>query len=126
MKMLILLSLAVLTGCSSKKIDEKINSQSIVIHNSMIKKAQAIEDVLTNLVADSLSTVNADSIATLLQMLEEWENDLVEVPGNKDHQHEGRHHDHKPLDVTAEQMLEIQQELDTRLSMIGKRLDRLL
>jgi hypothetical protein len=124
MKIFAFISMLTLITCSTKNGDEKLNAQAILLHNSMIRKANAIEHRLAELESDSL--VNKDSVQTLLKMLEGWEADLVEVPGNrtmimKTH----HHHDHKPLDVTAEQMLAIQKELDGRLSRIGKRTTQL-
>jgi hypothetical protein len=124
MKGFALMSIIVLIACSPKNGDETLNTQAIMLHNSMIKKANEIEHRLTELESDSL--VNRGSVETLREMLEEWEADLVEVPGNENHEHETHHHhDHKPLDVTAEQMLAIQKELDERLSKIGKRTTQL-
>jgi hypothetical protein len=124
MKALAFISMLTLIACSTKNGDENLNAQVIMLHNSMIKKANAIEHRLAELESDSL--VNKDSVQTLLKMQEEWEADLVEVPGNNNHDHEAHHHhDHKLLDVTAEQMLAIQKELDERLSRIGKRTTQL-
>jgi hypothetical protein len=129
MRIIYFISLALLIGCSSKKEDEKLNTGSIVIHNSMVMKASEIENELFLLKSDSLSTVNKDSIDILLFVLEEWEQDIVEVPGNENHQHsEHKHHDHshKAPEVTALQMLQIQQEMDKRLEAINKRASDLL
>lgn len=78
---------------------------------------------LNELLKDKNSVINKDSIIILLGALEEWENDLVEIPGNEEHDHSGHHHhDHTVIEVTAKQMFQIQKELDIRLANIGKRI----
>lgn len=120
-KINIIISL-VLFSCSSKTSDER-NSEAIALHNSMIQKANHIEHLLSEMKGDT--AINKDSIAVLSALLEHWKASLVEVPGN-DHDHAAyAHHHSEPLDVTEEQMLEIQKELDERLSTIGKRLSLL-
>lgn len=129
MRIISVMVLAVLIGCSSKRDDEKLNKKSIVIHNSMVQKASQLENELRLLKSDSISVVNKDSIDVLLFALEEWEQDLVEIPGNESHHNlEHHHHDHssKAPEVTASQMLQIQQELDRRLKTISKSASDLL
>lgn len=123
MRIIGIMFLSVLIGCSSKGEDDKLNAKSIAIHNSMVMKAKEIENELLLLKSDSISIVKNDSIDVLLFTLEGWENDLVEIPGNEGHQHLGHHHDHsnKAPEITAVQMLQIQQELDKRLEIISTR-----
>ena len=92
----------------------------------MMKKAGWMRKRLDELKTDT--SVNKDSVALLYKALEEWQTDIVEVPGNDEPHYD--HHDHAhgttPLpDVTEEQMLEIQKELDKKLSTIGKKISRL-
>ncbi len=89
----------------------------------MIKKVEHIEHRLNELKADS--TVSPDSIRLLIGFLEQWREDLVEVPGNGHHDHgHALNHSATP-ELIDEQMLEIQKELDERLSGIGKRATQL-
>ena len=75
------------------------------------------------LLKEKTSVSEKDSVVILLGALEEWEKDLVEIPGNESHEHsDHHHHDHKVLEVTAEQMLLIQKEMDRRLAIIGRRI----
>jgi hypothetical protein len=117
-----------LIGCTAKKEDGKLNDESIAIHNSMVKKAGEMKSEFLFVKSDSASDINKDSIDVLLFDLEQWENDLVEVPGNESDHHDEHHHDHhNPApEVTASQMLQIQQELDKRLKIINKRASDLL
>lgn len=82
-----------------------------------------MERHLNELLKDKTSVINKDSIIILLVALEEWENDLVEIPGNEEHDHSDHHHDHTVLEVTSEQMLLIQKEMDRRLALIGQRIN---
>jgi hypothetical protein len=129
MQMVYVISIALLVGCSSKREDEKLNQKSITIHNAMVERASEMGKWLCILKSDSSTIVNKDSIQVFLFALEEWGNDLVEIPGNESHQHsEHHHHDHsnKAPEVTASQMLQIQQELDKRLGTISKRVSTVL
>jgi ABC-type nickel/cobalt efflux system permease component RcnA len=119
--------LFLLLSCNSKKSERRQDHEAIALHNSMIKKANEIQHRLNVLEGDS--TINRDSIFILSGMLEQWKRELVEVPGNEDHGDHAHHdHDHehvhgdKTSELTEEQMLEIQKELDRRLSAIGVRI----
>lgn len=118
-------------SCSSKKNeDHKMTAQSIHLHNSMLRKANQIEHELQLMRTDSAFVMHKDSVEHLFKALFKWKSELVEVPGNDDHDHEGHDHsdhDHSRAapDVTPEQMLEIQNDLDSSLSAIGKRVSAL-
>lgn len=97
------------------------------IHNQMISTKDTLEQTLLNLKKDTSGLVSQDSILAWEELLKIWENDLVEVPGNElhhdHHQSESNpHHSHQQLDVTPEQMLEVQKELQQRLTAIEKRI----
>jgi hypothetical protein len=90
----------------------------------MMKKANQIEHRLNELKNDA--TVNRDSLKLFSTLFDQWKTDIVEVPGNENHNHAGHAHSHSAIpDITADQMLEIQGELDERLSKIGKRINSL-
>lgn len=113
-----------LISCTSKVSDEKRNHEAIIIHNSMMKKANQIERHLNELKNDA--TVNRDSMKLFSTLFQQWSTDIVEIPGNENHDHSGHVHSHSTIpDITEEQMLEIQRELDERLSKIGKIISRL-
>lgn len=120
MRKFILLA-SILLSCSTTTSDTRKNHEATVLHNSMMKKAAVIRDRLEELKGDS--TLIQDSIAAWVYAMDRWQADVVEVPGNEHHEHENHdHHEHNPPpDVTEEQMLDIQKELDERLTEIGKR-----
>jgi hypothetical protein len=91
----------------------------------MMKKAAYMTQQLNELKANP--SVNKDSVKLISRTLEHWQADIVEVPGNDDsHDHQGHNHSHERLpEVTEEQMLGIQKELDERLRAIGKRITSL-
>jgi hypothetical protein len=123
---LTLMVLFVLLSCSSKDSVRKRNHEAIVLHNSMIKKANEIEHRLNEIRSDS--TISKDSILTLSETLEQWKLDLVEVPGNEEHDLHTHNHSHSHTEMpelTEAQMLAIQKELDKRLSAIGTRIKNL-
>lgn len=118
-----LIAVAILAvSCTSKASEDHLNTQAILLHNSMIKKSVMMRNRLNELKSDS--SVSQDSVGRLFQLLKHWEADLIEVPGNEHHDdaHHSHDHSHATPDVTAEQMLAIQKELDERLSRIGNRI----
>jgi hypothetical protein len=121
MKIAITVSIA-LFSCTSQSADNKINHHAIMLHNSMMKKANQIGHRLNELSNDA--TVNQDSLKLLSKLFKQWQSDIVEVPGNEHHDHADHGHTTAP-DITKEQMLNIQRELDERLSKIGEKLNRL-
>jgi hypothetical protein len=125
MRPILVYSLIITFSCTSKLDESKLNREAIALHNSMVERAASIESKLNDLKGDS--TVNQDSVGLLIKLFNDWKGDVVEVPGNESesHDHHGRHHDHSPVSVTGEQMLEIQRELNDRLTILEKRADRL-
>lgn len=126
----VLAVLAVLaSGCSgSSRQEERVLKEAAGVHNAMMDELEKIELRLELLRADS--TVSKDSVIMWQSELEKWEDEVVEVPGNEEHEEHdehakhGHHHDHKRLDVTAAQMLTVQQELSSRLARISDRIQK--
>lgn len=126
MRLAIVISI-ILAGCSSRSSEEKRNYEAIILHNSMMEKANEIEHRLNELRDDT--SVSKDSVAILFTALEQWKADLVEVAGSEEHSHDHQGHSHQcnaiPNVVTEQQQLKIQKELDERLSRIGTRISHL-
>lgn len=113
-----------LLSCTSKTSEKSINHQAIILHNSMIKKANHIEHRLNKIRKDT--AINRDSIAVLSTLLKQWKANLADVAANENHDHINQVHNHRaPTDLTDEQMLAIQSGLDEKLSAIGKRISQL-
>ncbi len=116
------------SGCSgASRQEERVLKEAAGVHNAMMDELEKIELRLELLRADS--TVSKDSVTLWQSELEKWEGEVVEVPGNEEHEghHEhadGHHHDHKSLDVTAAQMLTVQQELSSRLARLSDRIQK--
>ncbi|HWA35094.1 MAG TPA: hypothetical protein VG737_13230, partial [Cyclobacteriaceae bacterium] len=126
-----LVVLAVLAaGCSgAAREDARVMKEAAGVHNAMMEDLEKLELRLELLRADS--TVSKDSLIVWQSELEKWEDEIVEVPGNEEHEEheehaEGHHHhhDHKKLDVTAAQMLSVQQELSSRLATLSGRIQK--
>lgn len=111
-----------LLACNARHTDMNEYAQSIVIHNSMVKKAKEMEQEIHLMLTDSTSRINTDSVNSILADLQEWKNQLIEVPGNESHDHTTDHHDHEIVEITPEQVLLVQQSLDDALGRIGQRL----
>lgn len=126
MKKYLLVLALFFTGCGGNSEDKKIMADAARIHNEMMELAEKIETKIDGLQPDSLR-LPADTLANIRQAFGAWESDIVEVPGNEEHHHkkgEEHHHEHKTVDVTAQQMLTIQTELNRRLLEIQSRVDK--
>jgi hypothetical protein len=110
-------------ACSPDQRKDDYTS-SVILHNSIMEKARLIERDLDMLRHTSLPKEALDSLEFIAKELSEWQCEVVEVPGNDVDSHQSHSHEHTraPVKVTPEQMLEIQKELDSSLSAIGKKL----
>lgn len=102
---------------------EELEAEAIALHDSLVVIESEVRDVLAEAAAagdgpmvDSLNAIRAD--------LETWSGYLVEPPGaDDDHEHD---HDHEPaVDLTPEQMLEVQQSLLDGIEALQMRLQQL-
>jgi ABC-type nickel/cobalt efflux system permease component RcnA len=111
-------------ACSSKKEDTTVLVKAAEIHNAMMRKSTELQHSLNRL--EKFSEVPADSVALWSSLLDTWKKDVVEVPGNEahshdDHDHDHHHHGHANENLTPEQVLAIQQDLDKRLDQLIQR-----
>lgn len=115
-----------MTACRGGRGNEVVMEEAARVHNETMTLAVAVEQRIKKYESDTIQGISNDSIAHWRKLFEAWEEDVVEVPGNEahhvhadnDHHH---HHDHTPADVTAEQMLEIQQALARRMTDLSQR-----
>ncbi|TAE33608.1 MAG: hypothetical protein EAZ91_02240 [Cytophagales bacterium] len=129
-----------LTACSSSDKKDPILEEAAQFHNQATEVQAAVEPKIEQI--DSLKTVltaqktpvNAARIATLDSLktaFEEWEKNLVEVPGMPhDHKHDhgkGEHkHNHADAtlkDLPTEQMRDLQRETLNNIKQIQVRLE---
>jgi hypothetical protein len=122
-KRILVFSIALATACSNNRGNEVIMEEAARIHNETMMLAVAVEQRINTYESDSMQMVERDSIVRWRTLFEVWEEDVVEVPGNEEHHaHAGHHHhDHTPPDVTAAQLLEIQQALAKRMADLSQR-----
>lgn len=129
-----------LTACSSSDKKDPILEEAAQYHNQATKVQEVIEPRIEQI--DSLKTVlaaqktpdSAARIATLDSLktaFEEWEKNLVEVPGmphDHKHDHGKGEHKHNHADATlknlpAEQMRDLQRETLNNIKQIQTRLE---
>ncbi|MCW5911032.1 MAG: hypothetical protein KIT62_08155 [Cyclobacteriaceae bacterium] len=119
-KLLGLVPVLLAWACAAPSQDEKLLKEAADVHNTALQIAEDLESRLKQ------EAIPADSAFVILAAIEEWEQDLIEVPGNEHHHdHEGHNHSHEPVNVTAAEMLELQLELKQRIEQIKKRVDAL-
>ena len=111
--------LLLLAACGTPSQEDKLLQEAADIHNTALAIAEELETTLKQ------NTISADSASAILAAIEAWENDLVEVPGNEHHDHEGHNHAHEPVHVTSQEMLQLQLELKQRIEQIKKRVEAL-
>ena len=112
-------------ACSPKKKNKNAYVQSALIHNSMVMKANEMEHAIYDMMHDSLPLAKHDSLQSILADLKEWQKQMEEVHGNGNQDHKNHEHHNTPAQLTPEQMLQVQKELDGTLGRIGKRLNQL-
>lgn len=94
---------------------EALEARAIALHDSILvveKQVRAQVEDLENVDAARLSEFSLrDSLDAVTADLAAWTEALVEPPGDHEHDHD-HSHDHAPaLEVTPEQMVELQQAL---------------
>ena len=127
-----------LVSCGDKKdpkMEEagKIHLEAMEIEETLHEQVEGIDSLKIVLndkkktITDAAAVASIDSTVAALDAVaksfEEWEENLVEVPGlaHEHHHHEGEehHHDHKPApDVSGDQMIEIQKEIKANIQKI--------
>ena len=101
--------------------------QAADIHKAMMEIEEQFENQLDSLKSFSHHAVEIrDSLQVIEKDFELWEKNVVEVPGDDseeahDHGH-GHHGEKENLQVTPEQMVEIQKELKSNLEKLLLRL----
>ena len=104
--------------------------QAADIHKAMMEIEEQFENQLDSLKSFSHHAAGIrDSLQVIEKDFELWEKNVVEVPGDDSgeaHDHGHGHHDEKEnLQVTPEQMVEIQKELKSNLEKLLLRLQSL-
>lgn len=115
-----------LAGCRTDQ-DKKTLDRAFALHQEAMGVAEEIEQQLKAYADQATSAPNPDSVQVWLAELEEWHEDVVEVPGyeHEHHHHDGEHHHHTPApNVSAGEMLDIQQELRREIEALRLRIQR--
>ena len=119
-------ALAFMLGCRPDQ-DKKTLDRAFAIHQEAMVVAEEIEQQLKAYTGQATTAPNPDSVRVWIAELEEWEKNVVEVPGyeHEHHHHDGEHHHHGPApDVSAGEMLDIQREMKTRIEALRLRIQR--
>jgi len=122
MKLTNLILLLLLFSCGTHRDDQKIMEEAASVHDYALQIAEETEQQINTLVQ-----VYPDSAKQFLLEIEQWEENLVEVPGHahEHHDHEGHTHDHSPVTLTPEEMLNVQQELRDQVKALRDRVESL-
>jgi hypothetical protein len=123
-KLLMLATCLLVFGCFTAKKEEAAMKEAARIHNEAVALAAQLEKQLDTLATDT--TLVKDSVLAWRAAIENWEKELIEVPGNENHDNNHAHHDHgkeKTIDLTAGQMLSVQQEMKKQLEIIEARIN---
>ncbi|MGD1894637.1 MAG: hypothetical protein ACFB15_29095 [Cyclobacteriaceae bacterium] len=132
--------MALIVACGdSKKTDENLQ-QAFELHKEAVEIRQMTNKQMNELKAneDSLfvNTYQAD-LDSISRSLEEWDEQLVEVPGfehEHDHDHAGHDHDHdhdhdhshgEQTNLTPEQHLQVQQHLLDEIKAIAEEVNQI-
>ena len=128
LKVISVIVFAFFVSCHGEnKEDAHLLQQAAEIHKAMMEIEAQFESQLDSLKSFSHHAVEIrDSLQVIEKDFELWEKNVVEVPGDgsaeaHDHGHE-HHHEKENLQVTPEQMVEIQKELKSNLEKLLLRL----
>ncbi len=128
LKVISVIVFAFFVSCQGEnKEDAHFLQQAAEIHRAMMEIEAQFESQLDSLKSFSHHAVEIrDSLQVIEKDFELWEKNVVEVPGDDsaeahDHGHE-HHHEKENLQVTPEQMVEIQKELKSNLEKLLLRL----
>jgi hypothetical protein len=108
-----------LVACTTASPDDKMLQEAADVHNSALLIATELKLHLQQ------NALVADSVSAIVLAIKDWENDGVEVPGNRHQNHEEHTHSSEPVQVTAKEMLNLQQEWKARIIDIKKRVEAL-
>jgi hypothetical protein len=114
---------ACLQCCKTSSADEALLKEAASVHNELISLSRSLKHTLDSL--SNAGAVPADSIQAWKNMLLEWEQDVVEVPGNDHEEHDDHHNHHHhgaTPEITAAEMLTVQKELKQRLEHLQRRI----
>lgn len=122
MKCTNLVLLLLLFSCGTHRDDQKIMEEAASIHDDALQIAEEAEQQIS-----TLTLAYPDSVKQFLLEIEQWEENLVEVPGHahEHRDHEGHTHDHSPVTLTPEEMLNVQLELRDQIGALKKRIKSL-
>ncbi|HMP99720.1 MAG TPA: hypothetical protein PKC24_08060 [Cyclobacteriaceae bacterium] len=113
-QILIILSVLFIAACHAKK-EDPVLAEAAAVHEEAMQLFHELEDLLKEL--EQNESIAVDAMASIKIALQEWEENLVEVPGYEhDHEHEAHghhhhHHAHQKMEVTSDEMLLIQKEI---------------
>ena len=132
LKVISVIVFAFFVSCQGEnKEDAHHWQQATDIHKAMMEIEKQFESQLDSLKSLSHHAVEIrDSLQVIEKDFELWEKNVVEVPGDDsaeahDHGHDhghDHHHEKEDLQVTPEQMVEIQKELKSNLEKLLLRL----
>ena len=132
LKVISVIVFAFFVSCQGEnKEDAHHLQQATDIHKAMMEIEKQFENQLDSLKSLSHHAVEIrDSLQVIEKDFELWEKNVVEVPGDdseeaRDHGHDHGHEHHgekENLQVTPEQMVEIQKELKSNLEKLLLRL----
>lgn len=122
---LVLVLICLGTSCNSGEEVDPLLKDAFAIHQEAVRIEQTVQRQL-----DSFQ-ISAEKELNLRARLEQWDEQLVEVPGFEHEHHHGHDHDHdhdhgSSPKVTPEHMLAIQQESLDSIRTIQRDLDRLI
>jgi hypothetical protein len=108
-------------ACSTSKENEMWKEAAVLHHMSYLISKEIEIDLAElkrmNLLQDSVQAIAAD--------FETWRSNQVEVPGYELSEHTHDHSSHAAVELTAQQMLELQKALQSQLESIRTRIKNL-
>jgi hypothetical protein len=104
-------------GSCRTNADDPVLSEALTVHNELSVKFEALHEALR---IDSLQ--HPDSLKAWRKILSELESNMIEVPG--DHKHHEGHNHHQVVELTTDQLLAAQLDLQKQLDSLEVRIKR--
>nr|WP_299382210.1 hypothetical protein [Allomuricauda sp.] len=132
--MLMLGMIVLWSSCGDKKQSNEnlqkafeIHEKTISIHKMVLNQMDALKTNKDSLFVETYS----NDLNTISGSLEEWEEQLIEVPGfdhdedHSDHDHEYHDHHDEQQKLTPEQHLEVQRQLLVEIQAIAEKIEKI-
>lgn len=104
------------TGCRDSSGHDDLR-EALRVHREAVDIAQSLRVFLNRDTIDY-----ADSVLLWKKVIDDWEQNLVEVPGNHTEHHSHHNHHHVLIELAPREMLAVQRAMKEQIEQLRKRI----